>query len=214
LAKEYHDNNKPVLFIEQYVRAPVYPIRYYRWWAAYNESSAYYPLIMVDSGDQISTGPVDYSERFASMVDTALLRPPTCSIKATSQRIADHFHFDIQITNLSGMTLSISNSATIHAILYEINATNVVQSTAGVTGTYVRAGTSLSIYSLENGVTDQFSLDTPDLTSVDNWQNVYSLIIVDYNPGTKGAYDTLQVAFEVQEQTLLVPTLQQLLLID
>ena len=169
---------------------------------------------MVDSGNQISSGPVDYSETFASMVDTALSRPPACSITATGQRIDDHFHFDIQITNLSGTILSVSNSATVHAMLYEIDATNVVPDMAGITGAYVRAGASSSISSLANGATGNFSLDTPDLTGVENWNNVYSLVIVDYRPGAGGAYDTLQAAFEVKSRTPSMAPLIELLLMD
>jgi len=49
---------------------------------------------------------------------------------------------------------------------------------------------------------------------VENWNNVYSLVIVDYRPGAGGAYDTLQAAFEVKSRTPSMAPLIELLLMD
>ena len=168
---------------------------------------------MIDSGNQIHSGPVvDYSAIFTPMVDTSLERNPMCAISATSRRVKDYFLFEIEVTNLSGITLSSANRATIHAMVYEINAVNVASGVAGVTGSYVRSGVQTGIETLGNGASASFSLETPDLSDVEDWQNVHTLVIVDYQPNGTGPYDILQAAFEIKG-VVLAP-IQQLLLAD
>ncbi len=152
---------------------------------------------MVDSGNQISNGYEDFYTKYKTMVDTSLARPPKAKITAQSQRVGDRFHFDIQVTNLSGVTLSSANSATVYAIVYEDDAVD------GLTKRYVRAVASTGISSLTNGATADFSLDTTDLSGV-NWDKLHSVVLVDYRPGGTGAYDMLQAAFELSGAALTV----------
>jgi len=194
LADEYADAGKPVVFIEQDVDTPVDSSRKSRWWAAHGSGTVTLPLVMVDSGNQISNGYEDFYTKYKSMVDTALARSPKASITATSQRVDNHFHFEIQATNLSGVTLSSSNSARVYAIVYEDDAAD------GLTERYVRTTASTGISSLADGATESFTLDTPDLSGVENWDNIHSLVLVDYRPGGySGAYDMLQAALEEAE---------------
>jgi hypothetical protein len=60
LANDYA--NLPVVFLEEDVDNPPYD-RYGRWWDAYGGSSAALPMIMVNSGHQISNGPLDVVSR-------------------------------------------------------------------------------------------------------------------------------------------------------
>jgi hypothetical protein len=47
-----------------------------RWFAAWNQpGDIYLPLAMVDSGNQISNGSVEFATVYGDMVDTALSRP-------------------------------------------------------------------------------------------------------------------------------------------
>lgn len=158
-------------------------------------------MVMVDSGNQISQryDSSDYYNTYKDMVDTSLARPPQANITVQSQRVGDHFHFDVQVTNLSGVTLSSSNSATVNVIVYEEGAT------AGVTERYVRAVESIGISSLANGATGSFSLDTSDISGVD-WSKLYTVVLVDYQPGGLGtAYDMLQAAFEDSGERVYLP---------
>jgi len=75
-------------------------------------------LVMADSGQQFSNGYLGSSahDTYKGVVDTALARPPQADIQATSRRIGNRIHFDVQLTNLSGASLSSSNAATIHGL--------------------------------------------------------------------------------------------------
>lgn len=149
------------------------------------------PLVMVDSGHQISNGHVDYYNTYKAMVEDELVRLAQAEIEAQCQRIGDTLHFDIQLTNLSGVTLSgSSNSATVHAIVYE-------DAHVGVTDRIVRAAVSTSIFpALAHGETMTFTLET-ELSGVD-WDKIHSVVLADYRPGgSSGAYDLLQAAFAV-----------------
>src|SRR5512136_2137378 len=81
--------NLPVVFLEEDVDNPPYD-RYGRWWDAYGGSSAALPMIMVDSGHQISNGPLDYYNAYKAMVDSELRRPAEARIEAYFRRVGDH----------------------------------------------------------------------------------------------------------------------------
>lgn len=186
LAQE--DSNRPVVFLEYY--APTAPYsRYGRFWAAYNRSYATYPNVIADSGHQVSSGPVDYYHVYKSMVDAELSRPARAAIQAAWQRDGDKARFTIQLTNQSGGSLSLSNGATVHAIVYE-------DAHAGVTGRYVRSAVATAITpQLADGATSTFTLETGDLTGV-TWDHLHYLALADYRPGgSTGAYDMLQAAW-------------------
>jgi hypothetical protein len=182
LAKDYLGH--PVVFLEYDVNAD-FSSRSSRWWAAYGGNYATYPFVMVDSGNQISNGPVDFYNVYKGMVDASLDRSPQAAIEAYTWRDGDRVGFYVQLKNLADVTLSLSNSAAIHGIVYEdINV--------GVTNRYVRAAATTSITSLEPGASAIFTFDTAELSGV-NWDKLQYVVLVDYIPtGSSGVYDMLQ----------------------
>lgn len=188
------------MFLEQNVDTPIDSSRKNRWWRSYlafggNPGGAILPWAMTDSGSQVLFGEsgTTFYNYSRIMVDAALARPPQANITARVERVGNRYHFDIQVTNLSGVTLSASNEATVYAIVYETGDPDYVTK---LTSRFVRAVASTSISSLANGATASFSLDTPDLSGVD-WTRLHPVVLVDYRPGgSSGTYDMLQAAFE------------------
>ena len=189
LSTEYSDAGKPVVFFEQDVDNPLDSTRYQRWWFSYAGSgSVSLPMVMVDSGNQISNGSVDYRTVYSSMVDQALARPPKAAVSAVVSRVGDSIHFAVNVTNHSGSPLSSSNSATLYGIVYEEEAAD------GLTGNFIRAGRMVLFSSpLADSVSADFSLQTADLTGVD-WDKLRPVVFVDYIPEGGSSYDMLQAA--------------------
>lgn len=178
---------QPVAFIEHDVnRAP--PSRYGRWWAGFSGGSAVLPLIMVDSGNQVSQGYASYYKVYGSMVDTALARPPQAGIQATWWRAGDQAQFYIRVHNQLTETLSSSlNEATVHAIVYE-------DVRLLVTGRYSRAAVESAVTDLAPDGTVTLRLDTAGLAYV-NWDKLHAVVALDYRPaGHSGPFDMLQAA--------------------
>ena len=151
---------------------------------------------MVDSGNQINNGSVDFGTVYRNMVNNSRARPTRADVTAYWQRIGNYVRFTVQVTNRSGVALSTStNSATVHAIVYE--DTHVLH-----TNRFVRAVVSKGISpALPSGSTATFTLDTPELSGV-NWDKLHFIALIDYRPsGSSGAYDMLQAAF-AQEPTI------------
>ena len=184
------------MFLEQNVDQPL-GARINRWWAAHGSGSVSLPLVMIDSGQQFSNGYLGSSahDTYKGMVDTALARPPQADIKATGSRIGNKIHFDGQLTNLSGVSLSSSNAATIHGLVYEEHTPEDVY-VDHITQRIVRAAVSIGVSpALANGATMTFTLETPDLTNVVDWAKLHFIVLADYRPGgSSGAYDMLQAA--------------------
>jgi len=183
LAQDY--SNQPVVFVEQDIDDTV-GNRVSRWWAAYN-TRATLPFTMVDSGDQISEGYVSFYSIYSAMVDNALARPAAAEIAAKATRVGNKVHFEIEVTNRSGTTLSGSvNDATVHAIVYELARVQL-------TDRFVRDAPWISITTpLADNASAHFSLDSADLVGVD-WSNIRAVVLADYRPGgSSGPYDMLQ----------------------
>jgi hypothetical protein len=182
LAEEYAD--QPVVFLEHDVDNPQGD-RIDRFWAAYGPGSVTLPLVMVDSGEQISHGYVPFASTYRAMVDSALSRPPMARLVVDRQRVGNSYSFEVQVTNLSETTMSSSNETSVHVIVYE--ETHVAD-----TDRFVRGSTSVGITSLLPNETKTFNL-TIGLHNV-NWSRLHSVVLVDYRPG--GAYDMLQAAYQ------------------
>jgi len=184
LAEDYA--NQPVLFLEHDVDNPA-PARYDRWWAAFPGGSPYLPLVMVDSGNRICYGLLDYYVIFEQMVNAELARPAQADVVAYWWRAGDRASFSVQVTNLSGRMLGEASGASVHAMVY--------QDTAGrATHRFVRAAAMQSMASLNVQETATFALQTPDMNDVD-WNQLHYVVAVDYRPGgASGAYDMLQAA--------------------
>ena len=184
LAQDYA--GRPVVFLEHDVdNAP--PTRYGRWWSAYSGASPYLPLVMVDSGNRISNGWLDFYSVYKGMVDAELARLAQAEVRAYWWRAGNKVHFSVQVTNSSGGALGAANGASVHALVYE-------DAKVHSTSRYVRAAVAKDIVSLAAGATASLSLQTPDLSGVD-WNRLHYVAAVDYRPGgASGPYDMLQAA--------------------
>jgi len=143
---------------------------------------------MVDSGNQINNGYVDFYSAYKAMVDAALARPAQAEIQAYWWRTGNKVGFYVQVKNLSTVILSSwTNSATVHAIVYE-------DAHVKVTNRFARAAVGIDISDLAPNATATFKLETSDLSDV-NWDNLHFVVLVDYRPsGSAGAFDILQAA--------------------
>jgi hypothetical protein len=177
-----------VVFLEQNVNAPLGQ-RYGRWWTAYGQGgSVYLPLVMANSGHQISTGSVNFASVYAGMIDSELQGPAGADVWAVATRLGDHFRVSVHVRNRSGSTWTTAMDPTIHVLVYEDAA-------VGVTNTYVRSAAYSRITSaLDDGATTGVVLETAAISPAD-WAKVHVIALVDYRPGgTTGAYDMLQAA--------------------
>jgi hypothetical protein len=201
LANDYA--NLPVLFLEEDVDDPPFD-RYYRWWDSYGGDSATLPLVMVNSGHQVSNGPLDYYNTYKAMIDSELQRPAEARIEAYFRRVGDHVRVYGSLTNLSGATLWYTNSVSVGAIVYE-------SARIHLTDRFVRTTAQLHLSSsLLPGAMVTFTLDTPNLSGVD-WNQLHTLVLADYRPmGYSGAFDMLQathvapITFTVQPNPLVL----------
>ncbi len=156
---------------------------------------------MVDSGNQINSGYVNFGSIYGAMVDAALARPPKADIQAGWWRNENKVGLYIQVTNLSGENLSVSNAAALHVLIYE-------EAHVKTTGRFVRSAIIQAI-TLANNATSTYLVESTELTGVD-WSKIHAVVLVDYRPGEmNGAYDMLQaveaeqcaVAFGVLPET-------------
>ncbi len=186
LAREFSDD--PVVFLEYDVDNPPGD-RISRWWTAWGTGgSVILPLIMVDSGQSITSGSENFYQKYRSMVEAALLRPPRARLEVSRERIGSTFRFDIELTNLSGVTLDSSNAAKLHVIVYEEK--HVVD-----TDRWVRAAEGHAISNLAAGQTGNFTIEVT-LQGVD-WDKIHTVVLADYRPdGASGSFDTLQAVHQ------------------
>lgn len=191
LSEDYE--HLPVVFLEYAYYAP--PLdRQSRMYAAHGGGTIYFPPIIVDAGDQFTMGyHSNFGQVYGDMVDAALARPATGSVRVTRQRVGDTFEFSVEVVNDTGTTLSSSNSARVHALVFEDDPAGVSR----VTSRYLRGDDSVAIGTLADGASDTFDL-VVDLagTGVD-WNNLHSVVLVDYRPGgSSGPWDMVQAAFQ------------------
>lgn len=208
LATEYAA--QPVIILEYDVDNPP-AHRYYRWWIARGSSgNATLPLTMVGSGRLFADGGVwqDFAGTYRQMINNELSRPPQAALSGVAERTGDQLRFTVSITNLSGVTLSSSNDATVHVLVYE-------ERRVALTGRYVRAAPSLALQQpLAPGARTTVVLETEPLVGV-QWDALRFVALIDYRPGgMSGAYEQLQAAIlplarfasEPAEATALVDT--------
>ncbi len=185
MANEY--SNKPVVFLEHDIDDAAV-MRYNRWWNAYTGTgSAVLPFVMLDSGQQISNGWVDFYKIYKSMVENEINRPAKGEITAYAWREADKVIFSITVTNHSDETLDYyTNGATVHALVYE-------DSDDGVTSRIVRGDASEYILTgVPPGSSAIYMLETSELIGVD-WEKLHYIALVDYRPGgAPRPFDILQ----------------------
>ncbi|HVN31018.1 MAG TPA: hypothetical protein VMT45_03445 [Thermoanaerobaculaceae bacterium] len=179
----------PAVFVEQDVDFPMGK-REDRWWAGYGSyTTVYLPLVMVDSGHQVSSGSkTDYKAAYKTLVDTELTRPPRAEIEAYARRVGNTMRIYARVINGAGTALSTAgNDATLQALVWE-------DARVGLTGRFVRAAPWIGISpEVPPGGAFQATLETPNLSAV-NWSALHAVVFADYRPGTGSAYDMLQGA--------------------
>lgn len=185
LAQEY--TGQPVVFLEYNADAAPNS-RVSRFFASFGGNEAYLPLAMVDNGENIFNGYIPSIKTvYQDMVDYALQRPPKADLSATWTREGNKVRFSVHLTNQSGTTLSSSNGATIHGIVYETNKIQYTQR-------FVRSAISIPTCTLANNATADYALLTSDLVGVD-WSKLHTMALADYRPKPSGEkYDMLQAA--------------------
>lgn len=183
LAQEYA--GQPVVFLEYDVDdAP--SSRSSRWWTAQGGGGVVtLPLVMVDSGNQVSNGNEDFAAVYRAMVDAALPRAVQADITAYWWRDGDRVRFRVHVTNLTGAALA---SAEVHAIVYE-------ETKVKLTNRFVRQAVDEWIWDLAPNATSTYTLETPALTDV-AWDRLRYIVLVDSQAAVGvGAYDTLQAVY-------------------
>lgn len=206
LASEY---GSQVIFLEQYYQSNM-GNRLNRFWAAFGSGTANYPWIIVDSGHQVSsrdrtgTNISTWHDFYKGMIDAELARPPQAEITATYTRVANHFHFQVQVKNTSGVALSSGNGAALTAMVYEDMLRDPDAAVdPRVTSRYVRDGKELKI-TLANNENASYTLDSAELSGV-NWGKLHAVVFVDYRPGgSSGRYDMLQAAVATSQAPLSI----------
>ncbi len=162
--------------------------------SAHGGGTIYFPPIIVDAGDQFTMGyHSNFGQVYGDMVDAALERPPLGSLSVARQRVNDTFEFTVELVNNAGVSLSTSNDAVVHVLVFEDDPAGVSR----VTSRYIRGDDSVSISLLADGESDTFNL-TVDLTGVGvDWSRLHSVVLVDYRPGgSSGIWDMVQAAFQ------------------
>lgn len=182
LKGEYEDQN--VLIIEQNVDAPIGG-RLDRWFDGYGLSgTVFLPLVMVDSGQRVSSDAVDYHTVYSDMINESLDRAPSAYMTVATTRIDNILRFDVQLANRSGTVLSATNDATLTALVWQ---EPIDPSTVPV----ARKTRTASITTIGDGETGSFTLEAP-ITGLDP-ELIRWVVIADYRPDeTSSAYDTLQ----------------------
>lgn len=174
-----------------------------RWWAGYSGSPyVYLPLVMVGSGFAVDQGPVDYYNRYKSMLQSELARPPQAAVKAWSRQQGNGLQVFVRATNTSAVPLTTDHAAGFWVIVWEDNP-------IGLTMTWVRkTAESRLLSTLLPAATVSATVDVQALGSVD-WNKLRAVALLEHRPGgSAGPYDMLQAAiaapanFEVSPSSL------------
>lgn len=154
------------------------------WWAAYSGSGAVYlPLVMVGSGFETSTGPVDYEARYRAMLEDELARPPGAALKAFFHRAPDGTRIHVRATNLGTSSIGPAQAATLWAIAWE-------DAPIGLTSTWVHQAASLPLgASLPAGGTATATLALPPSAGAGRFRY---LALLDHRPAGGTRFDMLQ----------------------
>ena len=97
LANEYA--SQPVVFLEQNYYYPIGQ-REDRFWSAHGGGYAGFPMIIVDSGHQVTdrlASGTDFYTIYKGMVNSELARAPQADVSATYTREGDHFQVEVWV---------------------------------------------------------------------------------------------------------------------
>jgi hypothetical protein len=189
LAGEYKD--QPVLFLEydanEFGKSPRAPY----FWASNRASPVGFPIVSVDSGNQVASGgSADYRALYRPLVNSELARTPQAELAAAWWRVDNRVVVSVRITNQAAVSLGPDNEAKVHAIVYENNKVKL-------TSRFVRTTFSMNIgtqfAALDPGESQVLTLESGDLAGVD-WEKLSVVAIADYYVDAASHYDALQAA--------------------
>lgn len=184
LAPNYPESS--VLFLEYNADAGF--SREELWWASHGSGSVTLPMVMCDSGRQVSSGYEEFADVYAAMVDAALARAPLADLAATAQRSGSDVRVEVSLTNRSGSDLGPGNMARVWAIVYE---TFAGAGDRRLTQRVVLAVTNAAVTdAVAPDATTSLAMTVPAVAPTD-WANVRVMAMADYRP-IAGGYDMLQ----------------------
>ena len=141
-------------------------------------------MMMVDSGAQISNGPVDHYDVYKRMVDTALIRPPEAEIQGSWWRSGNKVEFIVKATNLRPDTLT---EVYIMGIVYEENRIKLTNRFARVVADDY--GNDMLPYETRYF---HFTIED-DLVGVD-WNKLQAIVLIEHFRKDWDHFDMLQAA--------------------
>ena len=149
---------------------------------------------MVDSGNQVFAGEVEYEAFYKKMIGASARRNPQAVIHATYEPVGQNVQLEIEIKNLTSQSLSYStNAATLHTFVY-------VEKPPGILTSNVLATYSLQLQSLEPKQSAAIPLTIP-IPKGSEGSNLNYLVLVDYvPPEAQGAHDMLQATKAIQKK--------------
>lgn len=156
-----------------------------RWFDAYaTPGDVYLPLVMIDSGNQISNGDEEFNAVYGAMIENSLDRDANAGMTVRTSQTGDILQFNVTVTNTSGETLSPANNATLTTVLYrEFADSSLIP--------WVVTGTTTAIQSLADGQTGSYTVEI-DITHIDMVRTHWLVIAEAQLDGSTTAYDTLQ----------------------
>ncbi len=193
MVKEYA--GRPVLFLEQHADRSL-GNRFQRWQKKYNrKDSAALPFVMVDSGEELSAGPVTYASAFRGMLDRAMARPAPAALTGETHRVGNTFRVFLKLVYSGPNAITYQeHQPALQILVYD-------QAELYFAAYPLRAMVTTEVYQdLRPGATIPFILETPDLQKQlagiykgkVPWERLRVAALADYLPeGPSKAYALL-----------------------
>jgi hypothetical protein len=163
-----------------------------RWWAAYpgGPGSVYLPVVMVGSGFEIASGPVDYLERYRDMLEAELARPAEAAAAAYWRRVGSALRVYVRVENRGDVAVLPEQDPSIWVLVW-------LEGRVGLSDTWVLAAVQHPLSApLEPGAATTATVDTAPLGGVD-WDLVRSLALLEQRPDGLTRYDMLQASLSL-----------------
>ncbi len=161
----------------------------------------YVPTVYVDSCRLYVVGSDDHYNDYRGFIVNSQSRQPQATMTATYEVTGNTVTFTVIVTNNSTVTLSTSNNAAVHGIVYE-------DYRAVKTNRIGRGTARAAITSLAPGATQTYTINVPISNVVDH-SKLHFLAVVDYRASTHkdvGLYDQLQATVAIPRGFVVSPS--------